>query len=195
MPRLQRAQLDQREYGASIRAREFAREAAYRGACCRRRRVDEVSDALGLHEIELAVEERALREFAGPRGPRARRSAPARGAAPAGPPCPCNSSTVSPVSSAEPGRTTRCPGGGLAGSAAKDCRHWTPQHQRTADDPGGNDVSGGSGRANDADAAAPGAVAIAAIVSGVSLIAPPLSRPRTPVASAVSPQRPPSSSR
>ena len=69
---------------AWISSRELAGEAARGGARGRRRgRVDQVGDTLGLREIELAVEERALREFAGLREPRAqlRRSARAAGAA------------------------------------------------------------------------------------------------------------------
>ena len=53
-------------------AREFAGEAARRRAHGRRRRrFDHVGDAFGLREIELAVEERALRELAGLGEPRA----------------------------------------------------------------------------------------------------------------------------
>ena len=55
---------------ASTSARDLARELAGQAARRRARRgggrgVDQVGDALGLREVELAVQERALREFAG----------------------------------------------------------------------------------------------------------------------------------
>ena len=66
------AQLDQRVDQRADLARERAGEAARRRARRgRRRRVDEVGDALGLREVELAVEKRALRELARPREARA----------------------------------------------------------------------------------------------------------------------------
>ena len=60
--------------------------------------IDQVRNALRLREIELAVEESALREFPGSaaRAPssRQRRRQPLQHA---GPPWPCSSSTSSPV--------------------------------------------------------------------------------------------------
>ena len=51
----------------------------------RRRRVDQIRDRLGLHQIALAVQERAQRELAGSRQPRAGGDR-ARARSPAAPP-------------------------------------------------------------------------------------------------------------
>ena len=66
------SKLDQRlDQRANLR-RKHAGQAARRGARRGRRRgVDQVRDAFGLREVELAVEERALRELAGSREARA----------------------------------------------------------------------------------------------------------------------------
>ena len=80
-------ELDQRVGERAYLARELAGEAS-RGGASRRcgRRVDQVGDALGLGEVELAVQERARGEFARARraARRARGSARARDASPPG---------------------------------------------------------------------------------------------------------------
>ena len=65
----------------------------------RARRIDQIDDALGLSQVELVVEERALREFARLGETRAQLEAPRQQAAcsTTGPPWPCSSRTSSPV--------------------------------------------------------------------------------------------------
>ncbi len=88
--------IDQRADFARKGAGETARRGARRGG---RRRGDEVGDAFGLREVELAVEKGPLRELPRPRQSRAELDAAPeqQSAAPSGPPCPCSSSTSSPV--------------------------------------------------------------------------------------------------
>jgi hypothetical protein len=64
--------VDDRVHLARERAGQAARRRARRG---RARRVDQVGDALGLREVELAVQERAPRELARPGDARAERDA------------------------------------------------------------------------------------------------------------------------
>ena len=78
---------------------ELALQRAHGGARgLARAGIDEIRDGFGLREIDLVVEKRALREFAGPRAARAELQQRAtRRSTTTGPPWPCSSSTCSPV--------------------------------------------------------------------------------------------------
>ena len=180
------------------RAREFAREAAHRGARRRRRRgVDEIGDALGLHEVELAVEERALREFAGLREAArpARRNAQGRAAARRARRGPAVRGRLRRCRSAAPERRARCPRRARSPEAPRKIAAVATRGASARPTmPATTAAHAGTGHANDADAAAPrrrgdrgNGVGRGSLIAA-AIIAPPSAA--MPGASAVSPQRP-----
>ena len=116
---------------ASTSARDLAREGAGQAARGGARRgrgrgLDQVGHALGLREIELAVEERALREFArlARAARRARRSARAAGAAPPGRRGRAARARPRRCTNAAPGSTARGPGRASRRRRRETSRAW-----------------------------------------------------------------------
>ena len=152
----QHAQLGHRVDQHAHLARELAGERP-RGRACRRRRggIDQVGHAFRLRKVELAVQNarRVNSPGAARRAPSSRQRARTSFSA-AGLPCPCNSSTSSPVYDAGAGKQQRdALVERLAARAAEDRERRGPRVERPGDE-GGDDLPHvGARHAHDADAA------------------------------------------